>query len=91
MMPYITSQFLRRSPGNRPQVVPSGSRNLGLMGQFCELPNDVVFTVEYSIRTAQAAVYQLLDLKREPPAVYQGRFNPRVLLRAFLSLHGIGT
>ena len=91
MMPYITSQFLRRSPGNRPLVVPPGSRNLGLMGQFCELPNDVVFTVEYSIRTAQAAVYQLLELKREPPAVYQGRFNPRVLLRAFMSLHGKGT
>jgi oleate hydratase len=91
MMPYITSQFLRRSPGNRPLVVPRGSRNLGLMGQFCELPDDVVFTVEYSIRTAQVAVYQLLDLKREPPAVYQGRFNPRVLFRAFMSLHGIGS
>src|SRR5208282_1776676 len=67
MMPFITSQFLRRGKGDRPQVVPEGSRNLAFIGQFCELPEDVVFTVEYSIRSAQAAVYALLDLKREPP------------------------
>jgi oleate hydratase len=59
------------------------------MGQFCELPNDVVFTVEYSIRSAQAAVYKLLDLKHEPPGVYQGRFDPRVLFKSFMALHDI--
>jgi oleate hydratase len=53
MMPFITSQFLRRAKGDRPQVVPRGSRNLAFMGQFCELPDDVVFTVEYSIRSAK--------------------------------------
>jgi oleate hydratase len=89
MMPFITSQFLRREKGDRPQVVPQGSRNLAFMGQFCELPDDVVFTVEYSIRSAQAAVYALLGLKREPPAVYQGKFDPRVLFRAFRALHDI--
>ena len=40
-----TSQFLRHK-GDRPQVVPSGSNNLAFIGQFCELPDDVVFTVE---------------------------------------------
>jgi oleate hydratase len=87
MMPFITSQFLRREKGDRPQVVPSGSRNFGFMGQFCELPEDVVFTVEYSIRSAQTAVYQLLGLKRAPPAVYKGKYDPRVLYRAFMALH----
>ena len=87
MMPFITSQFLRREKGDRPQVVPKGSQNLAFIGQFCELPDDVVFTVEYSIRSAQTAVYALLGLKREPPAVYQGRFDPRVLYRAFRALH----
>jgi oleate hydratase len=81
MMPFITSQFLHREQGDRPQVVPKGSRNLGFIGQFCELPEDVVFTVEYSIRSAQAAV--LLGLKREPPPVYRGEFDPRVLYKAF--------
>ena len=87
MMPFITSQFLRRENGNRPQVVPKGSINLAFMGQFCELPEDVVFTVEYSIRSAQAAVYALLGLKRKPPAVYKGKFDPRVLYKAFMALH----
>jgi oleate hydratase len=89
MMPFITSQFLRRAQGDRPQVIPKGSKNLAFTGQFCELPEDVVFTVEYSIRSAQAAVYGLLGLKREPPAVYRGKFDPRVLYKAFMALHDI--
>jgi len=88
MMPFITSQFLRRAEGDRPQIVPKGSKNLAFIGQFCELPEDVVFTVEYSIRSAQTAVYSLLNLKQKPPAVYKGSHNPRVLLNAFLALHG---
>lgn len=87
MMPFITSQFLRREKGDRPEVVPARSKNLAFIGQFCELPEDVVFTVEYSIRSAQAAVYGLLGLKREPPAVYHGKFDPRVLFKAFMALH----
>ncbi len=50
MMPFITSQFRRRSRGDRPQVKPEGWPNLAFVGQFCERPDDVVFTVEYSIR-----------------------------------------
>ena len=89
MMPFITSQFLRREPGDRPQVVPEGSVNLAFIGQFCELPEDVVFTVEYSIRSAQAAVHALLGVGREPPAVYKGEFDPRVLYKAFMALHDL--
>ncbi|MDR3436291.1 oleate hydratase [Telmatospirillum sp.] len=88
-MPFITSQFLPREMGDRPPVVPPGSKNLAFIGQFCELPEDVVFTVEYSIRSAQTAVYTLLDLQREPPAVYTGKFNPCVLYKAFISLHDL--
>ncbi len=89
MMPFITSQFLCRSLGDRPAVIPQGTRNLGFVGQFCEMPDDVVFTVEYSIRAAQLAVYSLLGLNRVPPAVYKGAFDPRVLYRAFMALHDI--
>ncbi|MFS8039365.1 oleate hydratase [Xanthobacter sp. AM11] len=87
MMPFITSQFLCREKGDRPQVIPDGWSNLAFTGQFCELPDDVVFTVEYSIRSAQAAVYALMGLKREPPPVYKGKYDPRVLYKAFLALH----
>lgn len=90
MMPFITSQFMPREEGDRPQVVPEGYKNLAFIGQYCELPNDVVFTVEYSIRTAQCAVSSLLGLKRKPPRVYKGATDPRVLFKAFKALHDIG-
>ena len=87
MMPFITSQFMPREKGDRPDVIPKGSKNLAFIGQYCELPEDVVFTVEYSIRSAQTAVYGLLKLNRRPPPVYHGKFDPRVLYRAFRALH----
>ncbi len=90
MMPFITSQFLRRERGDRPQVAPAGWQNLAFVDQFCELPDDVVFTVEYSVRSAQTAAYSLLGLDRDPPAVYKGTHDPRVLFWAFKTLHGIG-
>jgi len=87
MMPFITSQFLRRRAGDRPEVQPKGWDNLAFTGQFCELPDDVVFTVEYSIRSARQAVYSLLGLNRSVPGVYKGYRDPRVLFAAFRSLH----
>jgi oleate hydratase len=87
MMPFITSQFMPRIKGDRPEVIPKGTANLAFVGQYCELPEDVVFTVEYSIRSAQTAVYDLLELNRKPPPVYHGKFDPRVLYRAFRALH----
>ncbi len=89
MMPFITGQFLPRGPGDRADILPPGTRNLAFTGQFCELPDDVVFTVEYSIRSAQVAVYALLGLDRQPPAIYKGVFDPRVLYKAFRALHDI--
>jgi oleate hydratase len=88
-MPFVTSQFLPRETGDRPLTLPKNSHNLAFIGQFCELPDDVVFTVEYSVRSAQVAVYGLLDLQRKPPAVYKGKRDPRVLLKAFRALHDI--
>jgi oleate hydratase len=68
-MPYITSMFMPRMRGDRPRPVPSNSKNLAFVSQFVEIPDDVVFTVEYSIRAAQIAVYQLLDVKHPIPAI----------------------
>jgi oleate hydratase len=82
MMPYLTSQFLVRQEGDRPQVVPEGSTNLAFIGQFCEIEEDVVFTVEYSVRSAQMAVYKLLRLDEEPPPLYQGQHDLLVFIDA---------
>ena len=87
MMPYITSQFLVRKAGDRPQVVPGGSTNLAFIGQYAEVPDDVVFTVEYSVRTAWTAVAGLLHLDRQPPPVYKGQHDPKVLVEALQTLH----
>ena len=64
VMPYITSQFMPRAMNDRPQVIPEGSTNLAFIGQFVELPGDVVFTVETSVRTAMMAVYKTMHLDR---------------------------
>lgn len=40
----------------------------------------------FQMNTAQTAVYTLLDLNRDIPAVYKGKFDPRVLYKA---LHGV--
>jgi oleate hydratase len=91
LMPYITSQFLVRKAGDRPQVVPAGSTNLAFIGQYAEVPDDVVFTVEYSVRTAWTAVAQLRHLDKQPPPVYQGGHDPKVLLEALYTMHRPGT
>jgi oleate hydratase len=82
MMPYITSQFMPRMKGDRPEVVPEGSVNLAFVGQFCETPDDTVFTVEYSVRTAKMAVKSLLKLDVTVPRFYKSWRNPIVLWRA---------
>ena len=79
MLPYITSQFLVRSAGDRPAVVPKGAMNFAFLGQYCEIPDDVVFTVEYSVRSAQTAVFTLLDLDRKVSPIYKGHHDPAVL------------
>ncbi len=68
-MPYITSMFMPRKHADRPLPVPLGSKNLAFVSQFVEIPDDVVFTVEYSVRAAQMAVYELLGIDRKVPPV----------------------
>jgi myosin-crossreactive antigen len=81
-MPYITSQFLPRAKGDRPEVVPEGSVNLAFVSQFSDAADDVVFTVEYSVRTAKMAVKSLLGLDVPIPEVYKGQRDPLILLSA---------
>jgi oleate hydratase len=86
LMPYITSQFLPQRKGDRPRVVPDGSTNLAFLGQFCEIPDDVVFTVEYSVRSAQIAVYSLLHLDRSVSPIFRGYRDPRVVFDSLRTL-----
>ena len=87
MLPYITSQFMPRVKGDRPDVVPVGSRNLAFLGQYAEIPGDCVFTVEYSIRSAMMAVYTLLNLEKSVPEIYPSKYDIRVVTAATKTLY----
>ena len=82
LMPYITAMFMPRAAGDRPHVVPNGCTNLGLMGQFVETSNDIVFTMDSSIRTARIAVYTLLGLRKQVPDISPVQYDIRTLLKA---------
>lgn len=86
-MPYITSMFMPRAKGDRPRVVPNGCKNLGLVGQFVETNNDVVFTMESSVRTARIAVYELLNLNKQVPDINPLQYDIRHLLKAARTLN----
>lgn len=86
-LPYITSMFMPRAQGDRPLPVPKSSKNLAFVSQFVEIPEDVVFTVEYSVRVAQMAVYELLKIDREiPPILHHDKsieVNLEAVVKAF--------
>lgn len=88
MMPYASAMFGCRAPGDRPAVVPEGAQNFAFLGQFVELPEDIVFTVEYSVHTAMYAIYRLFGVNREIPPIYHGIADPKVGLAALASIFG---
>lgn len=83
MMPYIVSQFQPRKMTDRPKVVPEGSTNFAMISQFVEIPEDMVFTEEYSVRAARIAVYTLFGVKdKEICPVTPYKKDPKVLKEA---------
>lgn len=81
-MPYIDSLFMACAEGDRPDVLPKGATNFAFLGQFAEVPKDCVFTVEYSVRCAQTAVYGLFDTGKNVLPVYDSIHKPEVLVKA---------
>lgn len=87
IMPYIDSQFQPRKINDRPLVVPKGYENFAFISQFVEVPEDVVFTMEYSVRAAQHAIYYLMGVDKDLTPVSKHQYSPRTLLNSFLKLH----
>ncbi|KAJ3016588.1 UNVERIFIED_CONTAM: hypothetical protein HDU68_012138 [Siphonaria sp. JEL0065] len=81
MLRYTMSQFVKRSNGDRPAVMPKNATNFAFLGQFVEVPNDVVFTVEYSVRCAQIAVFKFCSVDREKPYVAKIEIEPEFNFR----------
>jgi len=86
ILPFTTAQFLTRAKGDRPENIPKGSTNLALLGQFCEITDDVVFTMDYSVRGAQIAVYKFLNLNKKVTPIYKGQHDVRVLFNSAVSM-----
>ncbi|WP_042348091.1 oleate hydratase [Bacillus massiliigorillae] len=81
-MPYIDAQFQPRKMSDRPKVVPEGSTNFAMISQFVEIPDDMVFTEEYSVRAARIAIYTLFNIDKEICPVTPYNRNPQVLAKA---------
>lgn len=82
MMPYVDAQFQPRAMKDRPEVVPDGSINFAMVGQFVEIPEDMVFTEEYSVRAARIAVYTLMDVDKKICPVTPYKKDPIILAKA---------
>lgn len=82
MLPYASAMFSPRKPADRPQVLPKGAANFAFLGQHVELPDDTVYTVEYSVHCAMHAVYRLFGVDKPIPPIYQGLHDPHVGLEA---------
>lgn len=81
-MPYVDAQFQPRKYSDRPPVIPAGSTNFAMASQFVEIPEDMVFTEEYSVRATRIAVYGLMDVQKDICPVTPYNRKPGVLARA---------
>ena len=81
-MPYVDAQFQPRKMTDRPEVIPQGSTNFAMISQFVEIPEDMVFTEEYSVRAARLAVYGLMGVDREVCPVTPYAKDPKILMKA---------
>jgi oleate hydratase len=79
-LPYVNNIWLPRSRGDRPPPVPETSTNLGFIGQYVEVPREIAFTIECSVRSAWEVIHVLLKRGPAPPPVYQGQYDPKALI-----------
>jgi oleate hydratase len=67
LMPLGTAPLLPRGPDHRPRVIPPQTKNLAVLGQYVEIAEDTTLNMEYSVRSAQMAVYSTMGLNKSPP------------------------
>ncbi|OJJ37068.1 hypothetical protein ASPWEDRAFT_26485 [Aspergillus wentii DTO 134E9] len=64
VMPRMAATFLPRDTTDRPKVIPEHMMNMALIGRFVNIPDETV-TMDYTVRGAQMAVYNLMGLDKE--------------------------
>ncbi|KAL4861889.1 hypothetical protein BDV12DRAFT_207670 [Aspergillus spectabilis] len=65
IQPRAASTLLPRTPEDRPQVIPKGMQNMAVIGPFVEIGDEIVVTMDYSVRAAQKAVRGLMGVRKE--------------------------
>ena len=78
---HVHAARARRSAAAGACGLEESRRSSASLSKF---PDDVVFTVEYSVRAAQMAVYELLSIDREIPPVTPHDKSLRVQLEALI-------
>lgn len=86
VMPYVTTYFMPRAAGDRPNIVPDGAVNFAFVGEHVETPRDVAFTTELAVRTGMEAVYTLFDVDRGVPEVFGSVYDVRTLMQSTIKL-----
>jgi oleate hydratase len=81
-LPYVNNVWLPWRRGDMPPPVPQGATNLGPIGQYVDMPKEIAFTIECSVRSAWDAIHVLLRRGPAPPPVYQGQYDPKALFNA---------
>jgi oleate hydratase len=66
--------------------MPHNSRNLAFFTQFVEISDEVLFTVEYSVRVAQIAVDLFLNIDKQIPPLSRNDKSLKVEFEASIEV-----
>lgn len=86
IVPFLMSYLIPRAEGDRPKVVPEGSKNFAFIGQFSRITGHTAFSLENATRTAMESVYTLLPIDRDVPEVWASSYDLRDILSAFSAI-----
>ena len=87
IMPRMSASLLTRSPGDRPAIQPEEICNIGLVGQFVEIPGLSSVDVSYGVHTAKMVVSKLMGLGADNPG-YESQYKSRLTALCIRVLFG---
>ena len=81
-IPYACGAREPRRADDRPLIIPAGSENFAVIGQFVEMPEAATAFEEYSVRSARTAAYKVMNIQRPIAPVTKKSGRAGTLLRA---------
>lgn len=65
VMPRMTSHLLPHNPGDQPNITPKTVTNIGIVGQFVDIPYYTTADISYGVRSARIAVSRLMGCRED--------------------------